>query len=110
MPTGRSSSRSSDGRCRWRCWYLAASGARNTNSKPNWLPWTRWWPSPIYQTQVGWLLPSRVLPQDQLSSLLSENYSRIVLAVDTDKEGEEAFAGGTKVRALAQEHYGQTST
>ncbi len=58
-----------------------------------------------YQTQVGWLLPAEVLPQDQLSSLLSENYSRIVLAVDTDKEGEEAFALVEQVRAIAQEHY-----
>jgi len=54
---------------------------------------------------VGWLLPAEVLPADQLTSLLSENYSRIVLAVDTDKEGEAAFALVEEVRAIAQEYY-----
>ncbi|MGB3955233.1 MAG: MMPL family transporter [Brooklawnia sp.] len=58
-----------------------------------------------YQTQVGRLLPAEVLPQDQLSSLLSENYSRIVLTVDTAKEGDEAFALVEQVRQVAQEHY-----
>lgn len=58
-----------------------------------------------YQTQVGRLLPAEVLPADQLSSLLSENYSRIVLTVDTDKEGEHAFAVVEQVRALAQQYY-----
>lgn len=58
-----------------------------------------------FQTQVGWLLPAEVLPADQLTSLLSENYSRIVLAVDTDKEGEAAFALVEEVRAIAQEYY-----
>lgn len=58
-----------------------------------------------YQTQVGRLLPAEVLPRDQLSSLLSENYSRIVLTVDTAKEGDEAFALVEQVRQVAQEHY-----
>lgn len=58
-----------------------------------------------YQSQVGRLLPSQVLPQEQLSSLLSENYSRIVLTVDSDKEGVAAFALVDRVRAIAQEYY-----
>lgn len=58
-----------------------------------------------YQTQVGRLLPSEVLPPEQLSALLSDNYSRIVLTVDTDKEGVQSFATVEQVRALAQKYY-----
>ena len=58
-----------------------------------------------FQTQVGRLLPSEVLPQEQLSLLLSENYSRIILTVDTDKEGTEAFALVNEVRRISQEYY-----
>lgn len=58
-----------------------------------------------FQTQVGRLMPAEVLPQDQLSSLLSENFSRIILTVDTPKEGDEAFAVVHEVRAIAQEYY-----
>lgn len=58
-----------------------------------------------FQTQVGRLLPSEVLPEDQISSLLSENYSRIVATVETEKEGDEAFALVEQVRAIAQEYY-----
>lgn len=58
-----------------------------------------------FQTQVGRLMPADVLPQSQLSSLLSENYSRIILTVDTPKEGAAAFAVVDQVREIAQEHY-----
>ena len=58
-----------------------------------------------YQSQVGRLLPAEVLPAQQLSSLLSENYSRIILTVDTPKEGAEAFALVHEVREIAQRHY-----
>ncbi|MGI5950989.1 MAG: MMPL family transporter, partial [Brooklawnia sp.] len=36
-----------------------------------------------YQTQGGRLIPAEVLPEDTLSSLMSSNYSRLVLTVDT---------------------------
>lgn len=58
-----------------------------------------------YQSQVGRLLPSEVLPDEQLSSLLSPNYSRLILTVDTDKEGVHAFSVVDQVRAIAQKHY-----
>lgn len=58
-----------------------------------------------YQRQVGRVLPSGVLPADQLSSLLSENYSRIVLTVDSAKEGTQAFDLVEEVRAIAQRYY-----
>lgn len=58
-----------------------------------------------YQTQVGRLLPAAVLPPDQLSQLLSEHYSRILLVVDTAKEGDHAFATVEKVRQTAQQFY-----
>lgn len=58
-----------------------------------------------YQTQVGRLLPSEVLPQAQLEQLLSDNYSRIILTVNTAKEGEHAFAVVEQIRDLAQKYY-----
>lgn len=58
-----------------------------------------------FQTQVGRLLPPEVLPPEQLSPLLSENYSRIILTVDTPKEGAEAFAVVGEIREIAQRHY-----
>ncbi len=58
-----------------------------------------------YQTKVGRLLPSEVLPADELKALLSEHYSRIILTVDTDKEGVQSFATVEQVRAVAQKYY-----
>lgn len=58
-----------------------------------------------FQTQVGRLTPAEVLPADQLSSLLSDNYSRIILTVDTPKEGTEAFAVVHEVRGIAQRYF-----
>lgn len=58
-----------------------------------------------YQSQVGRLLPSEVLPPDQLASLLSPNYSRLVLNVDTAKEGPQAFEAVAQVREIAQHYY-----
>lgn len=58
-----------------------------------------------FETQVGWLLPAEILPEEQLSSLLSPNYSRIIMSVETDKEGEKAFALVEDVRDIAQQYY-----
>lgn len=58
-----------------------------------------------YQSQVGRYLPAEVVPGDQVSALLSENWSRIVLTVDSPKEGDQAFALVTTIREVAQAHY-----
>jgi len=58
-----------------------------------------------YQTQVGRLVPAEVVPSDQVSPLLSDNYSRLVLTVDSAKEGEAAFDLVHRLRDVAQEHY-----
>lgn len=61
-----------------------------------------------FQSKGGRLVPSEVLPQEQLSSLLSEDFSRIVLTVDTPKEGDLAFGVVDDVRSAAQGHYPDT--
>ena len=58
-----------------------------------------------YQTQVGRLTPSQVLPEDQLGQLLSPDYSRLILTVDSAKEGEQAFALVEQVHSIAQQYY-----
>ncbi len=59
-----------------------------------------------YQSQVGRLLPSELLPKEQLSMLLSENYSRIILTVNSDKEGDKAFDLVDRIRDMAEKYYG----
>jgi len=59
-----------------------------------------------YQSQVGRLVPSEVLPQEQLSMLLSENYSRMILTVRSQKEGDKAFALVDSIRQTASTYYG----
>ncbi|MDO5534468.1 MAG: MMPL family transporter [Propionibacteriaceae bacterium] len=58
-----------------------------------------------YQSQVGRYLPAEVLPADQVSALLSENHSRMVLTVDSPKEGDAAFGLVQRIREIAQSHY-----
>ena len=64
--------------------------ARNTNSKPNWLPWKSGGHHVL--PDAGRLVAARQVHPGPAVVLAQRDYSRIVLAVDTDKEGEEAFA------------------
>ncbi len=59
-----------------------------------------------YQTEVGRLIPSGILPKDQLSMLLSDNYSRIILTVNSEKEGDQAFELVDTIRDTARKYYG----
>lgn len=54
---------------------------------------------------AGAEIPTDFLDEDTLSLLESENYSRMVLTVDADYEGEETFALVERVRGIAQEYY-----
>lgn len=58
-----------------------------------------------YVDNVGAEVPTEYLDEDILSNLISKNYSRMVLNVKTDYEGEETFGVVEKIRNIAKEYY-----
>lgn len=58
-----------------------------------------------YNSQAGHLIPSQLSRPDQLSMVESEHYSRIILTVDSDTEGDEAFAVVDAIRDVAERYY-----
>ncbi|MGM9564367.1 MAG: RND family transporter [Faecousia sp.] len=58
-----------------------------------------------YVDAVGAEIPKEFLDADTLSQLVSDNYSRMVLTVETDYEGEETFALVERIRETAGEYY-----
>ena len=61
-----------------------------------------------YVGTVGAPIPTEYVPESQLSELISDHYSRIVLTVGTDTDGEQAFSVVNKVREIAQGAYPDT--
>ncbi len=58
-----------------------------------------------YVDTVGMEIPESYLDEDIYSKLCSENYTRMVLTVDTEFEGDETFALVENVRDTAQEYF-----
>ncbi|MGN1137907.1 MAG: RND family transporter, partial [Ruminococcus sp.] len=58
-----------------------------------------------YTDVAGAEIPMEYVEKDTLSQLVSDNYSRMVISVDTDYEGEEAFDLVEKVRQIANKYY-----
>ena len=58
-----------------------------------------------YVDLAGPEVPDTYLEADQLSQLESDNYSRMVISVDADLEGDETFELVREIRADAQEYY-----
>ena len=58
-----------------------------------------------YVDTVGMEIPESYLDEETLSKLSSENYTRMVLTVDVDYEGEQSFALVENVREIAQKYY-----
>ena len=58
-----------------------------------------------YVDTVGAEIPEEYLDQDTLSQLVSDHYSRMVLTVETDYEGEETFDLVEKIRKTAASYY-----
>lgn len=58
-----------------------------------------------YVDTVGAEIPEEYLEKDTLARLISDQYSRMVLSVETDYEGEETFALVEKIRETADEYY-----
>lgn len=58
-----------------------------------------------YVDTVGAVIPTGYLDEATLSQLMSEHYSRMVLSVSVDPEGEQTFALIDRIRALAEKYY-----
>ncbi len=58
-----------------------------------------------YSDKVGVQVPREVLSKSQLSNFYSDNYSRIILSFDVEKEGERVYKVIDKIRALSDELY-----
>ncbi|MGN0490113.1 efflux RND transporter permease subunit [Ruminococcus sp.] len=58
-----------------------------------------------YVDTVGVEIPEEYLDPDTLSQLVSDNYSRMVLSVDVDYEGEKTFDLVENIRAVANKYY-----
>ncbi len=58
-----------------------------------------------YVDTVGAEIPEEYLDEDTLSLLCSENYSRMVITLDTEYEGSDTFALVEKIHEIAQEYY-----
>ena len=59
-----------------------------------------------YVDKAGAEVPMEYLDEDTLSKLISDNYSRMVITVKSDYEGEEAFKLVEEIRSIAKEYYG----
>ncbi|MBP5292404.1 MAG: MMPL family transporter [Lachnospiraceae bacterium] len=58
-----------------------------------------------YVDSAGVSIPKSYLDEDTLKLLESDNYSRLVISVKSDFEGEEAFALVKKIRTIAEKYY-----
>ena len=58
-----------------------------------------------YVDNAGAELPMDYVDNDTLSKLISDNYSRMILTVDADYEGEETFELVREIRSLASQYY-----
>lgn len=58
-----------------------------------------------YVDTVGAEIPTAYLDDETYSKLISENYSRMVISVDADFEGEETFTLVENIREIAQQYY-----
>ncbi len=58
-----------------------------------------------YVDTVGETVPEQYLDSGTLAKLNSENYTRMVLTVDAEYEGDETFSLVEKVRDIAEQYY-----
>ena len=58
-----------------------------------------------YVDLAGAEIPTEYLDEDTLSQLISEHYSRMVLSVRADMEGEETFSLVEEIRETAEKYY-----
>ena len=58
-----------------------------------------------YVDNAGETIPTEYVPEDTLSKLVSAHYSRLVITVDEEEEGDAAFSLVEQVRQTAERHY-----
>ena len=58
-----------------------------------------------YVDNAGAEVPTEYLDEEIVNKLISEHYSRMVISVATDYEGEESFAVVEKIRGIAHKYY-----
>lgn len=58
-----------------------------------------------YVTVVGAEIPTEYVPKDAVDQFYSENYSRLILYIDTKDEGEEAFNTVESIFDTAEKYY-----
>ncbi len=58
-----------------------------------------------YTDNAGSVIPTEYVEEDTLSKLMSEHYSRFVLSVKADLEGDTAFDLVRRVREIAEDYY-----
>lgn len=63
-----------------------------------------------FVSMIGPNIPYQMLPENQISSLLSEDFSRIILQVVSANEGEHAFDLVERVRETMNKYYDQNGT
>lgn len=58
-----------------------------------------------YSKTVGSAIPQEYVPPDTLSQLVSDNYTRFVITVDSTLESPEAFAAVEELRSIGETYY-----
>ena len=58
-----------------------------------------------YVDMAGAEVPTEYLPDDTLSQLISDNYSRMLLNINADYEGKRSFEIVEQIRNIAQSYY-----
>lgn len=61
-----------------------------------------------YVNKAGAKVPMEYLDEETLSKLISENYSRMVINIKADFEGDETFSIIENIRSIAQKYYGDS--
>lgn len=59
-----------------------------------------------YVDNVGAEVPMEYIDSETLDQLISDNYSRMIISLNADYEGDEVFALVEDIRELAKEYYG----
>jgi len=59
-----------------------------------------------YAETVGVEIPQEFIPPDTLEQIVSPNYSRWVLTIDEDYEGDAAFAMVERIRGIVEKYFG----
>lgn len=61
-----------------------------------------------YVTTVSERIPTDMVPEENLSALISNGYSRIIIGTDLSSEGQEVFDLIQEVRDITQQYYPNT--